>query len=411
MKRYFCRCLVVLSMLVAGAAVASYHTFVIDQLYSNADATVQFIVLHESLGEDGENFLRGHTLKSTHAGVTQTYTFTRDLPGGGCVYSGYSSECTMSPTANSRVLIGTQGFAAISTVAPDYLIPNGFLSTGSGLVNYADVDFMSYGSLPTDGVSALNRNGTMIQNLATNFNGQSTSLSLAGPPSVFGNFQGLWWNDPDESESGWGINFNHQGSTIFATWFTFGLAGQPLWLVAVLTSTPAAPNVFTGDLLTFSGSRFDAFDPTKVVSAPAGSITITFSDLNHATFQNTAAGVPQIKHDQAPTAQHQPDGSPAAGARNRTLRWRPITRTCGMPSRRIRRRGGASISPTRATRSSRPGSPMGWTASRCGWWRRSAIRRRSRTCTPERWSRPSAVRRSTPSRSTPAWSTAPPPAP
>ena len=68
-KRYFCRCLVVLSMLVAGAAVASYHTFVIEQLYSNADATVQFIVLHESLGEDGENFLRGHTLKSTHAGV------------------------------------------------------------------------------------------------------------------------------------------------------------------------------------------------------------------------------------------------------------------------------------------------------------------------------------------------------
>ena len=226
---------------------------------------------------------------------TQTYTFTRDLPGGGCVYSGYSSECTMSPTANSRVLIGTQGFAAISTVAPDYLIPNGFLSTGSGLVNYADVDFMSYGSLPTDGVSALNRNGTMIQNLATNFNGQSTSLSLAGPPSVFGNFQGLWWNDPDESESGWGINFNHQGSTIFATWFTFGLAGQPLWLVATLTSTPAAPNVFTGDLLTFSGSRFDAFDQTKVVSAPAGSATITFSDLNHATFNYTVGGASQVK--------------------------------------------------------------------------------------------------------------------
>ena len=120
-------------------------------------------------------------------------------------------------------------------------------------------------------------------------------MAPASPPSVFGNFQGLWWNDPDDSEPGWGINLNHQGGTIFATWFTFGLAGQPLWLVASLTSTPAAPNVFSGDLLTFSGSRFDAFDPTKVASAPAGSGTITFSDLNHGKFDYTVAGVPQTK--------------------------------------------------------------------------------------------------------------------
>jgi hypothetical protein len=112
---------------------------------------------------------------------------------------------------------------------------------------------------------------------------------------VFGNFQGLWWNDPDGSEPGWGINLNHQGGTIFATWFTFGLGGQPLWLVATLTATPAAPNVFAGDLLTFSGSRFDAFDQTKVVAAPAGSATITFSDLNHATFAYTVAGQAQVK--------------------------------------------------------------------------------------------------------------------
>ena len=43
------------------------------------------------------------------------------------------------------------------------------------------------------------------------------------------NYQGLWWNAPAWSESGWGINFAHQGSDIFATWFTYGADGSPLW--------------------------------------------------------------------------------------------------------------------------------------------------------------------------------------
>ena len=34
------------------------------------------------------------------------------------------------------------------------------------------------------------------------------------------NYEGLWWRSPAGSESGWGINFAHQGDVIFATWFT-----------------------------------------------------------------------------------------------------------------------------------------------------------------------------------------------
>ena len=40
------------------------------------------------------------------------------------------------------------------------------------------------------------------------------------------NYQGLWWNP---LESGWGINFAHQGDIIFATWFTYGADNQPQW--------------------------------------------------------------------------------------------------------------------------------------------------------------------------------------
>jgi len=38
-------------------------------------------------------------------------------------------------------------------------------------------------------------------------------------------------------KSGWATNFAHSGDTIFATWFTFGLDGNTLWLVVVKTET------------------------------------------------------------------------------------------------------------------------------------------------------------------------------
>ena len=32
------------------------------------------------------------------------------------------------------------------------------------------------------------------------------------------------------SESGWGVNLAHQGDIIFATWFTYDVAGKAWWL-------------------------------------------------------------------------------------------------------------------------------------------------------------------------------------
>ncbi|HEX6793354.1 MAG TPA: glycosyl hydrolase family 28-related protein, partial [Casimicrobiaceae bacterium] len=43
-----------------------------------------------------------------------------------------------------------------------------------------------------------------------------SSAAAASP-----NYEGLWWASPAGSESGWGINFAHQGDIIFATWFTY----------------------------------------------------------------------------------------------------------------------------------------------------------------------------------------------
>src|SRR4051812_18134603 len=62
------------------AAWASFHTFAIDQIYSNADGTVQFVVLRETAGFNGAHAWTGHTLTSTHAGLSKPFTFLSDLP-------------------------------------------------------------------------------------------------------------------------------------------------------------------------------------------------------------------------------------------------------------------------------------------------------------------------------------------
>src|SRR4051794_16557258 len=85
------------ALALAGSATAvhaSYHTFVIEQLYSNADGSVQYVVLHEALGMDGEDMLAGHTLTVTHGDVVHAFTFPANLPS--------------AATAGRRVLLGTQ---------------------------------------------------------------------------------------------------------------------------------------------------------------------------------------------------------------------------------------------------------------------------------------------------------------
>jgi hypothetical protein len=111
------------------------------------------------------------------------------------------------------------------------------------------------------------------------------------------NYQGLWFNP---AESGWGINFAHQGDVIFASWFTYDLTGKGTWLV--MTASKTAPNTYSGQLFQGTGPAFDTvpFPPLgspggATVSGLGGTGTITFTDANNATFAYTVAGISQTK--------------------------------------------------------------------------------------------------------------------
>jgi hypothetical protein len=116
----------------------------------------------------------------------------------------------------------------------------------------------------------------------------------AGPTSA-ANFQGLWWKSPAGSESGWGINFAHQGDVIFATWYTYDFSGKAWWLS--MTANKTAENTYAGTLYQTKGPPFSAqpFDPTRVTRTSVGTGTLTFTSARSGTFAYTVNGISQSK--------------------------------------------------------------------------------------------------------------------
>jgi hypothetical protein len=162
MTKLISRLAALVLLVAASSANAAFHQFRIQQLYTNADGSVQFVVLRECCMTDGENLFAGITLRVT-AGTTRTFIFPTNLPSG--------------DTAGKSVLIATQGFADLGLIAPDYIMPANFLPTsGGGTVNYANVSQITFASLPTDGRNALLAGGLIAPNLATNFAGQTASV-------------------------------------------------------------------------------------------------------------------------------------------------------------------------------------------------------------------------------------------
>jgi serralysin len=138
----------------------TFHLYRINEIFSNADGSVQFIELTST--SDFENQWAGHTITASQGGVTHSFNFPIDLP----------SEAT----GNTSVLIATQGFADLGIVTPNYIVPAGFLFTSGGALNFASADVVTYTALPTDGTHSINRSGVSATATPTNFSGATGQL-------------------------------------------------------------------------------------------------------------------------------------------------------------------------------------------------------------------------------------------
>lgn len=171
-KRIFRRILGPALFLMAVAAIpsqAAFHLWTINEIYSNEDGTVQFIELF--CDASGQQFLSGHDITASRTGETnRVFTFPSNSP---------------APTTNRHLLIATAAFAGLpGSVTPDFILPDGFLFTPNGTIDFANADDQTYTDLPTDGVQSLNYpGGTSAANSPTNFAGDAGSIDAGSEPT------------------------------------------------------------------------------------------------------------------------------------------------------------------------------------------------------------------------------------
>jgi hypothetical protein len=177
----------------------------------------------------------------------------------------------------------------IETVTP----PTKGTVTYKGGNGFARPSFVTYTPFPgQSGIDTWTYRG-IGPDEATSTTVRTASVMIAGGSSP--NYQGLWWNAPANSESGWGVNLAHQGDTIFASWFTYDTAGKGWWLVA--TADKTATNTYSGKLYSTRGPAFSAtpWNPLTVVPTEQGTATFTFTDTNNGSFHYVVGGVDQTK--------------------------------------------------------------------------------------------------------------------
>ena len=150
-----------LVILFCPQVLASHHGWAPVEAFSNADGTLQFVEM--TTAGNGENQLTAAKLDSTDLGTNafKQYTFT---------------DLATTATGGRRLLIATSGFEAAFGIAPDYVIPDNFLTITAGDVWYNSTLTWSDG-LPTDGWQSYNSGGLVQAATPTNFAGATVTLT------------------------------------------------------------------------------------------------------------------------------------------------------------------------------------------------------------------------------------------
>jgi hypothetical protein len=168
-----CRLLIVAAtaLLFCSRVHASYHLWVINEIYSNADGSIQFIEL-QTLYNSQHELAEGASLivRDTNE-VAGTYAFMQNLPS--------------ASTFGKTMLLATPDFASqVGAVTPDFIIEPNFLFLGAGSLQFPDeegLELIDYVDLPTDGIASLVRNASdqlvySATNSPRNFAGQLGSV-------------------------------------------------------------------------------------------------------------------------------------------------------------------------------------------------------------------------------------------
>lgn len=171
-RQWIFAAMLALAIAIASPARAGSHLWVINEVFSNADGTIQFIEMHECCGAANEIALADKWILSDATG--SQFIFPENLPAGS--------------TANKYLLLGTPCFAALPGAPElDYIIPEHFFDTEQDTLTYwfYDPATLSFGpgELPLDGVMSLAQDGTVAINSPTNFSDETGSVQVPCNPA------------------------------------------------------------------------------------------------------------------------------------------------------------------------------------------------------------------------------------
>ena len=150
-------------------ATANFDLWRINEIYSNADGSIQFIELYTTF--DNEERLAGEVISSLS--FLNSYIFDVDLPD--------------NLTADLFFLVGTVSYAVTpGAVAPDYTVPDNFFSVNGDTIDFAGVDSVAFGigELPLDGWLSIDRNLVASPNSPTNFAGENGQVLVPEPSTI-----------------------------------------------------------------------------------------------------------------------------------------------------------------------------------------------------------------------------------
>lgn len=113
------------------------------------------------------------------------------------------------------------------------------------------------------------------------------------PRAAASNYSDLWWSP---ASSGWGVHLSHVGDNVFATWYTYDADGEAIFLVGA--AAKQADGSYSGPLVRQrDGTPFTDIDgaPPSSGADAVGTVTLRFSDGEHASFGYTIGNVTQTK--------------------------------------------------------------------------------------------------------------------
>ena len=158
-------CVAIFLALSTHRAFADFHLWTINEIFSDADGTVQFIELTTTA--DGQDDLSNHSLVSIDSNQNRkTLNFSTNLSGS---------------TSNRSVLIATEAFTTLTGLPADYIIESNFIPITGGSLDFAEgsslFDF-TQPMLPLNGEQSIDANAQPQTATPTNFSGLSAMLAV-----------------------------------------------------------------------------------------------------------------------------------------------------------------------------------------------------------------------------------------